>query len=146
MATTGGEPSVERGSGIGAANAGEEKSSVNPTAASLFGRLLLGGGSDGHGEGKRASFRNDAHPPTAPLDVAPRYSARRRKRTKKRAGTEIGLLAARAVGPARHADERAIGVAAAAEAAFASSADGQGRGAIYVPEGGDEGRRRQRPR
>ena len=30
-------------------------------------------------------------------------------------------------------------MAAAAEAAFASSADGQGRGAIYVHEGGEEG-------
>ena len=64
MATTGGgEPSVERGSGIGA-NAGEEKSSVNPTAASLVGRLLLGGG-------KRPSFRNRCPPLQRSLSMSP---------------------------------------------------------------------------
>ena len=51
------------------------------------------------------------------------------------------MLAARAVGPTRHADERAIGAAAAAAAAFALSADGQGHGTIYTKEGGREGRK-----
>ena len=40
------------------------------------------------------------------------------------------------MGPARHADERAIG---AAVAAFASSADGQGHGTIYTKEARREG-------